>query len=423
MQGQFRTGWRQVFACATLMATAGIVASAYSVIAVPLAREFQVNRMTLMLAMTVMSGASALMTPFMGNLMDRWSLRATMMTGALMLASGFAALSFATSFNQVLVIYAVLMSPINVLIGPMAATVLLSRWFVARRGAAIGMAVAGVGIGGLLLPPLAQLLLDHFYWRDALRIFAFILLLIAVPAAAMIINWPRDRGMHADGADAEPVQNRVMAAAPGASVRDILTDPSFWLLSILMMIIVSGLKGMITNLVPLALDAGIKAGVAALLISIFSASSIASKFVFAAIADRLSSRILMAIALAGFGVGNLCLTQAQAGYGMIALGVGFLGFFGGFAVPLQSFLVPRIFGETVVGRATGLVAFATFFGLLATPPLFGWIFDTTGTYGPAFAAFAVLSMIGILAVPMLRLNTQAEAADARTDVAAADSSI
>jgi MFS family permease len=212
-------GWRQVAACFVLLAAVSFIASCYSIVSVPLGKEFHPSRMVLMLAMTVLSGVSALLSPVLGNLMDRISLRLMMVAGALFLAAGYAALSFATSFTHVLVIFGVLVAPANVLIGPVAATVLLSRWFVRRRGTALGIAIAGVAMGSVVYPPIVQWLLDHNAWRDAFRMLALVLLAGTLPAALLVVNRPSDRGLHPDGADSEPDLAGQGAAATRVSAR------------------------------------------------------------------------------------------------------------------------------------------------------------------------------------------------------------
>ena len=64
-----------------------------------------------------------------------------------------------------------------------AATVLLSRWFVKRRGTAMGIAIAGVAMGSVVYPPIVQFLIDHHPWREALRLVALVLLVGTLPAA------------------------------------------------------------------------------------------------------------------------------------------------------------------------------------------------------------------------------------------------
>lgn len=400
----FAVGWRQVGACFMLLAAAGMIASTYSIIAVPLAREFQPSRMVLMLAMTVMSSTCAVLSPLLGSLMDRFSVRKLMLAGGAVLGLGYTALSFTTEFTQVLIIFGVLIAPANVLIGPVATTVLLSRWFAHQRGRAIGIAIAGISAGGFLFPIIIQSLLDAHEWRQALQLLGLVLVVWTVPVSLLVVDKPADRGLHPDGAAEAPEIVREELAKSPISVRALLTDPAFWMIAVTVAIVTAGMKGMVTNLAPLAIDNGVDPSAAALLVSVYAGCSFISKLNFAALADKLGPRKLMFTSLMGVALGMACLTQAQAGYAVIALGVGIIGLFGGLMVPTESYLAPRVFGQRGVGRAMGLLSGAILLALLATPPLFGFIFDITGSYTGIFWTFSALALIALLWVPAIRLH-------------------
>jgi len=407
MQPSFAVGWRQVFVGFMLLSAIGMIASTYSLIAVPLAAEYNPSRAVLMLTMTVLAGACVVLSPLIGNLMDRTSLRKLMVLGGILLAAGYAAISFTTSFTQVLIIFGVILAPANVLIGPVAITVLLSRWFAEKRGQAMGMAIAGIAAGGFIYPIIIQALLETFDWRGALRGLALVQLLWTVPFALMVVDRPSDRGLNPDGA-AEPPQlaRDEMSRAP-ITVREVMTDPAFWMIAVTVAVVTSGMKGMITNLAPLAIDNGVDASAAALLVSVYAGCGFIAKISFAALADRLGPRILMFAALGGFAVGMACLIQASLGFPMIALGVAFIGLFGGLMVPIESYVAPRVFGQRAVGRAMGLLSGTILIAMLTTPPLFGLIFDLTGSYRGIFWTFAGLAMATLALVPLIRLHPRA----------------
>jgi len=400
----FLIGWRQVGVCFVLLAATGMITMTYSIVSVPLAEEFKPSRTMLMMAMTVLSATSAALMPFLGNLMDRTSLKVTMVTGGVMLGVGYAAISMATSFNQILIIFGLLIAPANVLLGPLATTVLLSRWFVLRRGRAIGFAIAGISAGGVIFPFIIQGLLNAYDWRTTLQLLGLILASLAVSAALLVVNRPSDRGLNPDGASKQPEQAKTEQDQAPISALKILGDPAFWMIAGTVAIVTSGMKGMITNLAPLVSDSGIEVARAASLVSVFASCSFIAKLSFAALADRTGPRTLMILALGGFAAGLACLTQAHLGYGVIALGVGLIGLLGGFMVPMESYLVPRIFGQKIVGRAMGLLSGTILIALLATPPLFGFIFDLTGSYIGIFWTFSGLALLTIFLVPFVRLS-------------------
>lgn len=404
MQLSFAIGWRQVATSMMLLAAVGMIAATYSVVAIPLAREYQPSRSVLMLAMTVLSGTCALLSPLLGTLMDRVSLRKLMVTGSLLLAGGYLAISMTTSFMQVLVIFGFLIAPANVLIGPVAITVLLSRWFARRRGRAMGFAIAGISVGGFLFPFIIQGFLDAYHWRQALQLLSLVLLVWTLPMALMVVNKPADRGLYPDGDSRPPQMTREEMEKPAISARQILTDSAFWMIAGTVAIVTAGLKGLITNLVPLALDNGVDASNAAPLISLFAACTFIAMMSFAALSDRVGPRILMFVSLAGFAGGMACLTQATMGYYVIALGVAIAGLFGGLMIPLESYIAPRVFGQQAVGRAMGMLTGVILIALLTTPPLFGLIFDLTGSYAPILWAFAGIALLSLLWLPRIRMH-------------------
>ncbi|MDG2002498.1 MAG: MFS transporter [Novosphingobium sp.] len=410
MQTGFMIGWRQVASCFVLLGSIAMITSAYGVVAVPLGEEFNPSRMVLMLGVTVVSVTSALLAPPIGGLLDRFSIRRLMLIGAFMMVAGYATLSLVTSFIQVLLVFGLLIAPANVLMGTVAATVLLSRWFVKRRGRAIGIAIAGVSMGGILFPPFLQLLLDSFAWREAFRLFALILACIVIPAAALVVNAPADKGLHPDGDDNESELARSEVNTSLVSSAEILKDPAFWMISFLFAVVLAGMIGIVTNLPSLAIGHGVSATNAALLISIFSGAGFAAKLGFAAIADLFRLRTLTMLGFAGYAVGLACLTQSHLGYWMIALGAGLIGMFGGMMVPMKSLLVPRVFGQRVVGRAMGMMSTVTLVISIATPPAFGLAYDLTGSYVSVMAIFAAMAVVAMLAVPYIRMDAKVPAA-------------
>lgn len=394
-----RGAWRQLVAAFLVLAGAGMIPSTFSVIAVPLRGEFHTSRMVLMLAMTTMSAMSGILMPLLGAQMDRLPLRRMMLAGAALLATGYGAIAFATSFTQVLVIFGLLIAPANVLLGPIGATVLLSRWFPDRPGRALGIALTGMSAGGFVFPIIVQGLTGALPWRHALLIFGIILFCWLAPAAAMVKNPPpRAGGMSRSTAhDGQP-------SSGGPSPLTLFRDGAFWLIACTVAIVTAGLSGIITNLASLAIDAGVPPGHAALLVSFMASSSFMAKLFFAALADRLGPRLMMFIALMGIAAGMACFTQASASFTFILLGILFSGLLGGLMIPLESYLVPHIFGPDAVGRVMGILSGFIVVAVLATPPAFGLAFDISGSYSPIFWAFCIFALAALLWLPFIPLD-------------------
>ncbi|MBV1918322.1 MAG: MFS transporter [Sphingomonadaceae bacterium] len=408
MSGKFSIGWRQVWLCLILLAASAMVTMTYGIISVPLMKEFEPSRMVLMLTMSVISVSNAVLSPLLGTLMDKASVRLIMFYGAASLSIGYFLLSFVTSFYQVLIVFGVFMAPAQVAIGAMAVTVLLSRWFSAMRGRALGIAISGISLGGFFFPPVAQALLDTFEWREAMRVFALVIALIVLPCVMLVVNRPSERGLHPDGADEDPEHGDPSALVAGLSTRAVLTDSTFWMLALICALVFSGMRGLVTNIAPMAVDEGVDPTLIAYLLSLYAAAGVVAKLGFAWIADRINPRLILFVALVGAGASHGCMVFADQGFAMIAAGAILMGMFGGIVLPLQSFLVPRIFGRNIVGRVSGLLGLAMFVFNFSSPPVFGLTFDIFGNYDVVYAVYSALMVIAMLILPRIRLHPRVD---------------
>jgi MFS family permease len=395
-------GWKQVAVAAiTQGIAAASVMTAYSVVAVPLQHAFQPSRTVLMLTITVVMLATSLLSPPIGAAMDKYSVRRLMLAGAGFLVAGFLALSLTTSMVQVFVVYAALMAAGNVLLGPLAASALLGRWFTRRRGLAMGIAALGISVGGLILPPLIQGLITTFEWRWGLRILSGLFLVVLLPAILLLtIDRPALLKLYPDG-DKVPPEGAQHTALPLTTTGAVLRDRSFWLITITTGVVFSGGSGLLSNMAPMAIDKGISASHAALLISCLSVGSFGGKSLFAAVADHIDLRISLGVCLLGMALGLLFFWHAE-GYTFLLAGAFLEGIALGAVVPLWSVLVTRSFGAQNVGRVMGLMTLAEMPLLLLSPPLYGLIFDNTGSYEGAFMLFIGLSAASIVLLPRIR---------------------
>jgi MFS family permease len=172
MNKTFATGWWQVgVSMVNQGVSSGSIVIAFSVIAVSLQKEFETSRAALMLTMTITYLINGFANPILGAAMDRYSIRKILLGGAVCLAGGYVALSYATSVIHVYLAYGLLLGLANATLGPLSYSTLLPRWFVKWRARAVGITALGYSIGGFLLPPLFHFLIETYGWRDAVRIF------------------------------------------------------------------------------------------------------------------------------------------------------------------------------------------------------------------------------------------------------------
>ena len=396
-------GWYlAIVAFLLLMVSNGAIMYSYSVVAVPLGLEFEASRVTMMLGVTVMTIAGGIMSPLFGSLIDRWSLRSMMLIGVFGMSCGYFLLSFTTASWQVPLIYGALMMLGLNLLGPLTTSTLLARWFSHKRGMVLGLAAIGTSVGGFVFPPVIQWLIDAYEWRDALRILALGCLILTIPAVMLVVNSPKDRGLGADGVALDADAPLVLPEA--ITFKSLLADRNFWLIALVMSLLFSAYTGVLSNLVPLALNKGLSAEQGAFLISILAVAGIAGKIGFGTIADRVDLRLGYAASIVCVIIA-LLLFATTSSFSTFMLASGFMGFATGGMLPVWGAILAILFGAANYGRVMGMMSPVIMPLTLVGAPLAGYIFDVTGGYAPAFVLFAGGLVLALIALPFIRIKS------------------
>jgi len=406
-------GWWQVVAAMVVQAIgAASIHTCYSVLAVQYSQAFEPSRVVLALGITLVSGCGGLLGTVIGPGIDRFPMRRMMLVGLASLVTGFLVISIAPSMSVVLASYAVFMSVAAILLGPLSTAALLSRWFARRRGMAMGIAATGSAIGGLILPPLLQGLIAEFEWRDALRIFALLQIVVVAPVVVMlIVDRPSDRGLHPDGAAQSPAASAgVSKAAATLSTRELYANPDFWLIAFTVGMLFGGPVALSTHLMPLAIGRGVEAASAALLLSVISGANFVGKLLCAAAADRVDVRYVFGTVIVIIATGMYGYADADT-FVRMAMCSTLIGFAAGGAVPLWSFLVARYWGTENFGRAMGQMRLFVMPFNLCAAPVFGLVFDRSGSYAPALLGYCVVLAVALLLVTRIGVHSRRKQAE------------
>lgn len=110
-------------------------------------------------------------------------------------------------------------------------SMIITNWFVKKRGLAMSIAMAGIGIGGTIFSPVITSLLDSYGWRRTYQIMAVIILVVALPAAFFLLRKkPEDLGLLPYGSDETASAGRTDAPAPvfNLEVKDCWSKVFFW---------------------------------------------------------------------------------------------------------------------------------------------------------------------------------------------------
>ena len=378
---------------ATQAAQAGLLVYGFSALALPLEHEFGVPRAQVMIATTCLSLASSALAPIAGRWIDLRSIRRLMLLGALMLGLGFLALAGARAIWQVWLVFGLLLPFGNVLLGQLTSAALITRWFAARRGRAMGLSTLGTSLGGFVFPVLLTLTGQSLGWRGAAALIgAITALIIGGLVALLIVDRPSDAQFSKAGES-----QAIADSAPGMTSGQILARPAFWIITFGVGIKIATYFGLINNLGGYAAGLGLEPLFAASLVSILSAMSMIGKLGFGALAERFAPKWLFVTGLS-MTVASFAVLFIANSAGLVIVACLMLGLSTGGMFPLWSLMTAQQFGEASFGRALGLMNLMMVPLTASAAPLAAWVYDRTKSYDGV-----ILGSMGVLGVAIALL--------------------
>lgn len=331
-------------------------------------------------------GAAAAVGFFLGALIERAGLQLVMLLSILLAATSLAALAFVHSLAAYYSCAALLGAA---MMGCITATkTLIARWFASRLGLAVGVALTGAGLAGLIVPSTATGLESLVGWRNTVLCMSALMVLVLVP----LYLW-KARASPASGA-AEQTVDRSMDQPASAQ---ILRSRTFWVV-LAAQLVAGGADHAMNEHLPMFLDRDLGLGptVAAWGFSLTIVAGAAGKLAFGMLFDRYSLRavalcwLLMAVSIA--------LALPAAGL------IGLLAFtlmrgvtHGGTMVDIP-ICARHVFGTRALGMVIGALGAANALGgALATAAL-GYGRELTGSYTMSFLALVVLCIAAAVAI-------------------------
>jgi MFS family permease len=371
---------------ALVVSTGPIVLFTFGVFLKPVSQEFGWNRGALSAAISVAGLMIAITLPLIGILIDRWGVRRVLLPSIVLFAISFAAISLAPASLPVFVGLYAIVGVCSACQGPPPYAKAIAAWFDRRRGLALGIAMAGVGIGVVIVPQLARILIEAFGWRIAYVGVAAFLLVVAIPSVALFLREPV-------GALAQRGTHPSEVLWPGLSVREALTGSSrFWRLAAAVFLVGMAVNGTIVHVVPLLTDRGLSPAVATSILGAVGFATIAGRVVTGYLADRFFAPYVAAgfFLLPCFGIYLL----ASGVEGIVPLVGGLsLGLALGCEVDMIGYLTSRYVGLKRFGELYGYVFAAFVAGTALGPYLMGVSFDTFHAYDPALLGFGLVLVI------------------------------
>jgi sugar phosphate permease len=385
-----------ILASLTLMVSNGMSISGLSVFDESLLNEFGWNRGELKFRDMVTLGVTGIAAPFLGVLLDRYGVRACMIVGWVLLGGAYYLYSSINSLGDLYLVH-VILGFVLILNGLNAGVILVSSWFVEKRGTAIGIALVGTSLGGAIFPQYGTAMIQSLGWRQAYLselIFPLVLLLLTI---FVIRSKPEDRGMLPYGGSAEDGGSHTNE---GMEYGDAIRSRSFWALAVIACTTFYTVLGTQAHIFLHMRDMDFSVQTATNAISLFFMCALVGKFVFGLISDAIGPKKVFYLNIAVMLAGAVALASMNATVlwgSVVAFGLGW----GGVYTVLQLSAI-NCFGLKAAGKILGTITVLDAIGGGLGIWLTGVMYTSQGSYQLPFMIFCGLIVVALIAITQVR---------------------
>lgn len=375
-------GWYVVAGAFLILAFGFGSVYSFGTLFAPLQDAFGASRASVSAAFSLAVLTLFIIGPVTGTLADRLGPRALVAIGTSLVGIGLIAASFAQALWQVQAAFAVCIG-VGVGMSYVPAAGAVQKWFDRRRGLASGIAIAGIGVGTLIVPPIGAALIATMEWRLAFLIIG-LAVAVAGGAAGLLVTSPRS---NPDRSASKGLGEPGIGLATAVRSRPFLLMFAGFLLASL------GMYTPIAHLVPYAEDRGISPQSAALLLSLLGVGSAVGRFAIGAAADRIGRWRGLGLSFGGLGLSSFVWLASDGLQGLGAFAV-LMGLSWGGAVALAPSVMADYFGTRAVSGIIGVLYAGVGVGALVGPVIAGLVFDLWESYTVAILYSAIAPVLG-----------------------------
>lgn len=385
-------GWWIVAGAVVLTSTLvpSVVAMANKFL-IPVTEEMGISRSAFTLSNTILQAMGIFLSPFVAKKISKGNLRIIQSIAIVVFALAYASYGLATNpihlyMSSFIIGICYLFSTI------IPISIVITNWFVKKRGLAMSIAMTGIGLGGFIFSPLITFWLERFGWRLTYMIMAVILFIVALPISLFVFKKkPEEMGLEPYGANEAPEEGKKVFKTKTVTIptKTLFGKPFFIILLVGMVlngIINSGALGQF----PPALEGLQGSAVAASVISLYSLVGVVGKLVLGWINDRWGVVASSVFGCVTFGSAFLLMLMGGSTFSLYAMGLVFgLGIaIGSVSPPL---VTSSIFGTEQYGEVYGYVSSAIQIGMSVGSLLVASMYDVTGSYSLAWGLLLVLT--------------------------------
>ena len=384
------TAWRVVAAASLglFFHFGSLLVNSFGVLLTTLCDAFQWTRGQVSLGFTLATLAAMVAMPLTGWLTDRFGARRPILVCTSVFGLLFALLSGLTPHLWHFYALFILLG----LVGPGTSAVphasLITRWFTARRGLALGTAMCGTALGGVIWPTATQQLLARSGWRATYAILGAAVLLLAMP---LLWAWLKEPPTSASALPQDTARPTTTSVTTGGLTRsEALQSPVLWLLMCAYCVVSASVQACMIHLAPMLKDRGMTPDSAALAASVLGMAGMSGRLGTGWLLDLLPAVRVPMLAFSVVAAGVFLLFAGASG-STAFVAAALIGFGYGAESATIPYLVSRYFGLRAFGELYSYLFITVPLGGALGPVMMGVGFDRTGSYRLALLVCGLLT--------------------------------
>ena len=373
----------------------------------PIQQEFGWSTATTASAVTVFFWVYAFSAPLVGNLAERMGVRKTVLLGGLLLGGGGTLVSLTRELWHLYLFWGTV-AAVGASALYVVPTMVLSRFFVRKRGRAVGWSSVGVSVGQATLIPVVAVLIQEYGWRVAMRSLGLVVIAVTSFIGYVFLREdPESMGLRADGVATDPAAEKlnlesIYSQDVDWKPMDAMKTGPFRLIILSYFFAIGGIISILTFVVPHMIRVGINPIQASGAFGIIGAMSAAGSFLFGIVSDRMGRRATIAATTSGIALSLFTASILPANLTLLYAWAVLYGLTYGGCPEQYAAIIADYFGRRY---STILFGFLTLGGGLGGglfPLIGGWLVDLTGTYYATLIFLAGGMCIATLTILMAR---------------------
>jgi OFA family oxalate/formate antiporter-like MFS transporter len=379
----------------------------------PLSQQFGWSRTLISGSVSAGALAALVLSPVVGWCIDKFGARPVLIISVLVMGVAMISMAWAT----IPLTFYVAFASARVIFhtsAPIGASTVSARWFIRKRGRAIGVVFLGGAIGGLIFTMLAAQMIDHYSMKAAWITIGVVVLVVSLaPCLLLVVERPEDMGLFPDNdmpaTDDDPDHGSNSITGPTMedswSLSEAMRTKSFWVLFFMGMAMFCVNTGTNVHIGAYYRDQGLSLTLAAVAISFSWLVSAFGSVVWGWVLEKIEARYAYSMVFIILGVSTAYLLSVNStAEALVAAGL--IGSVSSGSNVIISILYANYYGRNSLGRIRGVSETGVLLGQSVGPLLAGILFDTQGSYSFVFVLFSGIalacSVIVLAAKPPVR---------------------